>query len=338
MKRLSRRAIVALLLLAALTAVLWERASWRPRLVAPPPAKYYSYFIDWAHNDLLYCAVTSHDVEVFQIPKRGSIPRAPVQTIPFPGSLAAGDIVVSRDGTRVVVVNSVDAGVIWLWDTTRRKEQMWHLTQGAPTRAVMLDDNRTIAATWWAPEDGDTLILELHDALTGASKKWRGFRYSPALSWDGKSLAVQKGKDVVLFDLPSRRQRWVLRSVAEHYQVAPSLSPNGRYLAVIDTSGLLTVCDAPSGQLLWKKTVRSGKGSMFCYIEWAPDASLLATTSDEHGTDRALRIWDASTGNLRHELLPSTNPHAVQDMAFSPDGARLATSREDVGVEIWRVK
>src|SRR5262249_32297571 len=51
------------------------------------------------------------------------------------------------------------------------------------------------------------------------------------------------------------------------------------------------------------------------------------------GKDKTARIWDASTGAIRHTLTGHTDD--VVAVAFSPDGRRLATGGRDNAVKFW---
>jgi WD40 repeat protein len=62
-----------------------------------------------------------------------------------------------------------------------------------------------------------------------------------------------------------------------------------------------------------------------------PDGTWLATTSRDH----TARIWDVTTGTLRHTLTGHTD--YVVACTAAPDGSRLATASHDRTVRIWDV-
>ena len=49
--------------------------------------------------------------------------------------------------------------------------------------------------------------------------------------------------------------------------------------------------------------------------------------------DKTVQIWDAKTGELKHEL--KGHSHWVSSVAFSPNGERVASGSGDTTVRIW---
>lgn len=63
----------------------------------------------------------------------------------------------------------------------------------------------------------------------------------------------------------------------------------------------------------------------------APNAEFLAT-GDHQGV---VRIWSLNAGEPTSTVIPHTHREAITDMAFSPDGAWLATTSEDHTAKLW---
>jgi WD40 repeat protein len=79
----------------------------------------------------------------------------------------------------------------------------------------------------------------------------------------------------------------------------------------------------PKGALARFGTVRLRHGGDVDSLVFSSDGKLLATG----GSDRTVRIWDATTGKELRRLLGHRNP--VRAVAFSPDGKLLASSTFD---------
>ena len=64
-------------------------------------------------------------------------------------------------------------------------------------------------------------------------------------------------------------------------------------------------------------------------VAYSPDGDALASGSFNH----IVRLWDATTGELRTTLRGHTN--SVWDVAYSPDGSTLASASFDETVRLW---
>jgi len=68
-------------------------------------------------------------------------------------------------------------------------------------------------------------------------------------------------------------------------------------------------------------------------LAFGPAGSAVVTVGESRRYSPAVRLWDATTGELRTNLLDY--PASITAVAFSPDGTRLATGAEDGLVLIW---
>jgi WD40 repeat protein/serine/threonine protein kinase len=177
--------------------------------------------------------------------------------------------------------------------------------------ATGMSDGTTIL--WRLSADGAEPIL----ILAGHGAEVSSVHFSP----DGTRLVTSSddGK-VKVWDITPRGSReWL--TVAGSGGVA--YSPDGSRLATGSEDGNVHVYDAASGR---KLLLLSGHEGRVNAVEFDPDGTKLASAGFQDGT---ARIWDAVSGveRVRVDLtsLQLTDTHQVFDVAFSPDGAVLAT-------------
>jgi WD40 repeat protein len=63
-------------------------------------------------------------------------------------------------------------------------------------------------------------------------------------------------------------------------------------------------------------------------LAFSPDGKTVAAA-----VDRDIKVWDATTGQLRRTLTRHSN--WVIHIAFSPDGKTLASGSSDQTVKLW---
>jgi WD40 repeat protein len=113
-------------------------------------------------------------------------------------------------------------------------------------------------------------------------------------------------------------------------------SPDGRQLAVLGAKGELVVLDPAAGKTLRQWPAHPPYLYNIHYtnngaVRFSPDSRSLLT----FGTDtNSVRVWDAASGQLRHELKHQGKCHDVQ---FSPDGRLVATTAFDNRVCVWEL-
>jgi WD40 repeat protein len=195
--------------------------------------------------------------------------------------------------------------------------------------------------------DGRTLYTVSHDGaaiawdLTGDRRLGRPFtfthdrrfsatgydghpgRFSP----DGRLIAVGlKERGVALWDARALRPAGppLLGTGGEVKTLA--FSSDGRTLAAV-TKTLLTLWDVESRSRL-RDPLYAGNPSMVLAVAFSPDGATLATASSDLG----LRLWNPATG----AMLARGFGRFASDVAFSADGAMIASVREGQGgAEVW---
>ncbi len=115
---------------------------------------------------------------------------------------------------------------------------------------------------------------------------------------------------------------------------AVTFRPDGKWLATLGDEGTIRVWDTGSGHEL-RALVAKTSGSLAQEVEWAglrfsPNGRRLASATG----DGLVRIWDPATGQETARIA-----HGARSVAWSPDGARIATGGESgLEVRLWDLR
>ena len=108
-------------------------------------------------------------------------------------------------------------------------------------------------------------------------------------------------------------------------------SPDGRKLAVVDRSrsgNTLRVFDATTGEIVLTRALPGSPLPTFA-LRYSPDGMLLALGTDEASRSPEIKVLDASDGRELKSL--TGHRFTIVDLAFSPDGRRLASAAMALG-------
>jgi len=237
---------------------------------------------------------------------------------------AVWTIAFSPDGA-VLATAGADK-VVKLWNVSTRKVEKTLKGHSDTVTSVKFSLDGKLLATasddntvrLWDVRTGTELAPPLKGHLAGVR--------SVAFSTDGKSLATA-GMDsmVKVWDLSTRKELMTLEGHEGDVNSVVFL-PDSR-LATASSDSSVRLWDINARQ--YRKTIYGAHHGTVREVAFSPDGKFLASG----GNDKAVRIWDADTGELV-ETLEGHNDK-VASVYFSPDNEMLASAGEDQKIKIW---
>jgi WD40 repeat protein len=243
---------------------------------------------------------------------------------------AVRDVAFSPDGTRLASAGS--EGELIVWDPATGAPIQTLKGHAATVNFVAFSpDGRILAST------SDDHTVRLWDAATGASVRViadPGPRNlgEIAFSADGRSLLSAGGgrSTIRVWEAATGRLFRTLESGQPEPTYRVIVSPDGRTIAASTGNGKIVLWDAATGALTRTIGDTSDSGTLRG-LTFSPDGRSIASTD---GTG-AVIIRDGAAGAVRRIIRGHTG--LIDDIAFSPDGSRLASASWDLTVKIWDI-
>jgi WD40 repeat protein len=250
---------------------------------------------------------------------------------------ANAQVAFSPDGKMLAAASSDHSTKLWDVSTGR----LLRTLQGGPPISLSFSPDGKLLAAGFNFGIGET-NLRLWDAATGAellAAEKSGFSVEPAFSPDGRMLATALWDGGLKFwDVNTRAELRALHPVCDGpvcSVTSVAFSPDGKILA----TGIISGNGDSGGIKLWDvKTglelrTLSGNYGQVQAVAVSPDGTTLATTNCQD----TIKIWDIRTGaELRTLGQPAGG--CTPALAFSPDGAMLASTEGEPNPEDIRIR
>lgn len=155
-----------------------------------------------------------------------------------------------------------------------------------------------------------------------------------AFSPDGKLLASGGGfgdSSIILFEVPTGAEVRRFKADDSSWGLTQlAFSPDGRLLASAGGDQTNRLWDPTTGQEV-RRFNRVAKGtSVRGCVAFSPDGKVLAGRGQH---DTVLCLWDVATGRELGDF--AAHASAIQAVAISPDGTRIASGAKDGSVFLW---
>lgn len=235
------------------------------------------------------------------------------------------DLAWSQEGDLIVVAHAGSPAAVWDANSYQLIRTIGDHSSGY-VFSHLTSDGATLVLSELPPTGGRPTAVTVWDVETATEQISFDFpagTWSTALSPDGMLLAVPEPEThlVRVFDVRSQKELFQLEQGRQVDFAA--YSPDGRLLATVGANRIM-VWDGKSDELVEEYTF---PGAGATVLEWSPDGTLIGVG----GMDTVTYLLDI--GEEGEPVALSGHRSPVNDVAFSPDGLRIASSGADT--RIW---
>jgi WD40 repeat protein len=233
-------------------------------------------------------------------------------------------------------------GGVKLWDVESGKERgvLQRQSPRGVTHIALSGDGKTLAAVEaWRENDGKDIKRGVALWDVESSKVVHTFNdtaFALAFAPDGKTLARSNSEGVMLWDMAAGRQRGKLGD-DKTYVRQLVFSPDGKMLAGCDYQGTVHLWDVAG--VKEKATLQHGDAQTASCLAFAPDGKTLAVgvgpRSSQDIEPGEVVLWDTASAKKRLTLRGHIGN--VLSLAYSADGAFLASGGADKTVKLWHI-
>jgi len=182
---------------------------------------------------------------------------------------------------------------------------------------------------------GGSKVWQVHDGALAQAIEYRHSVIDLAFSPDGQLLGAGLRLYGVQFVQVADGEMLHRIDRGFDYDNHLAFSPDGETVATSNRNGIVWLWRVADGELLAEFEPPDTAWS--AGLAFSPDGEIVAAGHK----DGTVYLWRASDGQLLHTLPAQTDRCTVNDLAFSPDGALLATvggrEEQEHVVWLWRV-
>jgi serine/threonine protein kinase len=199
-----------------------------------------------------------------------------------------------------------------------------------PVPSIAFSPDGQILAT-----GGDDRHLRLWDPATGQLKSELPIHQSPVISiafaHSGKFLVSPDGDGTIhIWSFENGKERLLSPKPGNPLRRVALSADDRTLVGVLSNSQSVVAVDMDSGEVRYSVSASS---SSIWSVAFAPHREMLAT-----GTSGRIQFWDANSGKEAGQEI-SDPPLRVTQLAFTPDGEALASSRiGDKEIKLWSVE